>query len=96
MKLNIELKDMNYSECLFKTDYVETISSTYSYVFKSNHGLSIYTLADNSWWMGSFYAPNGKSGDLPMRRTPEEVFNYFKDLFEKNDVRKELINGFEE
>ena len=96
MKLNIELKDMNYSECPFKTDYVETISSTYEYIFKSGHRLSIYTLADNSWWMGSFDSPNGKSGDLPMRRTPEEVFNYFKDLFEKNDIRKEIIKGFEE
>ena len=96
MKLNIELKDMNYSEHPFKTDYVETTYKEYKHTFKSGHKISIYTLANGELWMGSFTAPNDKFGEMPTRETPQEVLDYFKDLFEKNDIRPELIKGFEE
>lgn len=96
-KLNLKLEDMNYTEDAFTGPYGNTIiHNEYEHTFKSGHRLAVYTSANGNFWMGSFTAPTGKGGDLQCKNTAQKVFDYFKEIFENDNIQEKYIKGFEE
>ena len=99
MKLNLELEDMSYTDNTYSDRFAycgKVIHKRYERTFKSRHRLSIFTIANGKFWMGGFFTPAGKSGDLPCRTTAQQVLDYFKELLENNKIQEKYIKGFEE
>lgn len=93
-KFNLSLNDMEKETYNYKTPYVNKINTDYTYTFSSGHKLTIFQGAlDN--YMLNFKSPNGKSGEMGNDLDPEELLNKFLYMLNNNDIRNDLMVGFE-
>lgn len=84
MKFELTLNKMNKDD------------TRYDYTFTSGHKLVINELGfgPKKFYSCEFGAPNGDHGEIT-KKTAQECFDAFKEMFEKSEIRKNLIKDFE-
>ena len=96
-KLNLEFKNMNYVEGCFNIEHQGFIvDKMYTHVFTSGHKLTIYPDPIGNYWYGWFTAPNGWFDAIYRRRTPEEILDEFKYMYENDRIYVRALKGFQE
>ena len=93
--MNLKFKDMYNTNYAFSSTYVKDLPMVrYEKTFTSGHRLIIDQLINNHFVL-TFYGLNNNGGEIT-GSTAEECLKEFNALFNNNEIRRDLMRGFEQ